>query len=279
MSNRNFQRLLAAKWAEGKFLCIGLDPIHDKLPDFLKTGNISKELFEFNRDIIDATFDLVCAYKPNTAFYEAFGDAGILALQRTVDHINTVAPNVPVIIDAKRGDIGNTNQRYCEFVFDHLKGDAVTIHPYLGREAVQPFLDYSEKGIFVLCRTSNPGAGEFQDLRILKTETVPLYLQVADNVSRSWNENKNCGLVVGATYPQEIGSIRAVAPEVPFLIPGIGTQGGDVEAAVKNGRNSDGTGFIINSSSGIIFASSGPDFAEAARKKAYGLNHEIRAVN
>lgn len=194
------------------------------------------------------------------------GAAGIEELKRTCDYIREKYPAIPIIVDLKRADIGNTNKHYATFAFDYLGSDAVTVHPWLGREAVQPFLDYKDKGIIVLCRTSNDGAGEFQDLQ---ADRLPIYMHVAKNVSKKWNSNGNCLLVVGATYPEEIARVRRqVGSDMVFLVPGFGAQGGDAEAVIKAGTNKAGRGLIINSARAILYASDGDDFAEAARAKA-----------
>lgn len=235
-------------------VCVGLDSDFSKLPEVIK--QLENPQFEFNKKIIDFTHDLVCAYKPNSAFYEALGNRGVAQLKMTCDYIQTTYPEIPIIIDAKRADIGNTNEGYVKYIFDYLQADAVTLQPYLGGEAIKPFLDRSDKGIIILCRTSNPGAGEFQDL-VITSETKqsqPLYKIVAKNVVEKWNANNNCLLVVGATYPQELEDVRKIAGDMTFLVPGIGAQGGEVEAAVKAGLNSKKKGMIINSSRGIIFA-------------------------
>jgi orotidine-5'-phosphate decarboxylase len=250
----------------GSLLCIGLDPDHHKLPT--STGQ-----FSFNKAIIDATSDLACVYKPNPAFYEALGAPGVEALKQTCDYIRQVAPGTPIVIDAKRGDIGNTNTGYVEYVFDYLGADAVTVPPYMGGESLSAFLDRRDKGILVLCRTSNPGAGEFQDLEI---DGEPLYLRVARRVTHDWNRHGNCGLVVGSTYPQELAAIRRlVGPDMPILVPGTGAQGGDLAASLGAGLNPQGRGLIINASRGVIFASGGSDFADAARASAQSLKTEI----
>lgn len=228
------QKLDAIVLKNNSLLCVGLDSDRDKVPQAT-----------FNKAIIDATHDLVCAFKPNTAFYESRGLPGIEALKLTCDYLREAYPEIPIIIDAKRADIGNTNEGYVKFIFDYLGADAVTLHPYLGGEALKPFLDRKEKGSIILCRTSNSGAGEFQD---------SLYQQVAQHVAKKWNYNNNCGLVVGATYPTELAIVRRIVGDMPLLIPGIGAQGGDVEKTVKAGVDSTGKNAIINSSRGIIFA-------------------------
>lgn len=268
----NFLDLLNAQIDKSNsLLCVGLDPDVNKLPQTLK--DTPNQLFEFNKSIIDATYDLVCAFKPNSAYYEAHGPEGIVQLRDTISYIHETYPGIPVILDAKRADIGNTNDQYATFVFDYLGSDAVTLHPYLGREALEPFFSRTEKGLIILCRTSNPGAGEFQDLSV-DGETV--YSHVARQVSRQWNGSENCSLVVGATYPKELEEIRAiVGPTMPFLVPGVGAQGGDVKAAVESGIGADGKGLIVNSARGVIYASSNSDFASAARRVATETRDEI----
>ncbi|PPD57887.1 orotidine-5'-phosphate decarboxylase [Dehalogenimonas etheniformans] len=241
-------------------LCVGLDPEPGKLPAGIG-------VFEFCKGIIDATYDLVCAYKPNAAFFEALRDDGCSTLKKV---INTVPNNIPVILDAKRGDIGNTAKAYARSAFDELGANAVTVNPYMGFDSLEPFIEYSDKGIFVLCRTSNPGAADFQSL---DCGGKPLYQVVADKVE-SWNRQGNLGLVVGATQPDELKAIRDAHPTLPLLIPGVGAQGGSLELSVKYGNTGDGLG-IINVSRQIIYASSGPDFAAAARTAALKLRDEI----
>jgi len=258
------QKLDAAVTKNDSLLCVGLDADFDRLPEHLK--NSATPLFDFNKAIIDATADLACAFKPNTAFYESRGAAGIEELKQTCDYINEKYPDIPIIVDLKRADIGNTNKHYAIFAFDYLGAGAVTVHPWLGREAVQPFLDRKDKGIIVLCRNSNAGAGEFQDLQV---DGRPLYMHVAENVAKQWNANGNCLLVVGATYPEEMAKVRQlVGDDMVFLVPGLGAQGGDAEAVIKAGKNPAGRGLIINSARAILYASSGQDFAKAARAKA-----------
>lgn len=251
-------------------VCIGLDSDFDKLPESIKSKDNPQ--FEFNKAIIDATHDLVCAYKPNSAFYEALGDRGVKNLKLTCDYLTNTYPEIPIILDAKRGDIGNTNEGYIKFAFDYLNADAITLHPYLGKEAIQPFLKRADKRCIILCRTSNSGSGEFQDLLV---DGEPLYKKVAKQVAKEWNTNGNCMLVVGATYPEELAQVRQIVGDMTLLVPGIGAQGGDVEKTVKAGLNSQKTGMIINSSRGIIFASNGKDFAEKAREEAIKLKEEI----
>lgn len=261
----DFLKKLESCWdANDSLLCVGLDPIIDRLPKHLLESKTP--FFDFNKAIIDATADLVCAFKPNSAFYEALGAAGITELKQTCDYIRETYSNIPVILDYKRGDIGNTNLHYNDFAFDYLGVDAATIHPYFGREAIQPFLDHKDKGIIIMCRNSNPGAGEFQDLEV---DGQKLYLRVAKNVAEDWNDNGNCLLVIGATVPQDLAEVRqVVGDDMVLLVPGIGAQGGNLEATLKAGLNKRGAGLIINSSRDILYQSSGKDFAEAARNRA-----------
>lgn len=284
----NFRQMLEKQWACGNFVCVGLDSDFDKIPATVKkeateilrdSGILSGEwaiieqtLLLFNRRIIDSTKDIVCAYKPNIAFYGGYGRSGLSALERTIGYIRAVAPEAPVILDAKYADIGNTNKGYVRAAFGIYGADAVTVHPYLGQEAMQPFLDQKDKGIIILCRTSNPGAGEFQNLPIGRDSLCNI---VARQVAEHWNENGNCAVVVGATYPEDLREIRKIVGDMPILIPGIGSQGGDIEKTVTAGMDSRGQGIIINSSRGVIFASSGPDFAQAARDEVIKLNELI----
>ncbi len=262
-------------WQQGNFVCVGLDSDYEQLPVAVKqSGSVEEALFVFNREIIDATYDLVCAYKPNAAFYEAQGEAGLRALMRTMYYIRETYPTIPVILDAKRADIGSTNAGYVSAAFDMLGVDAITVHPYLGKEALAPFLARKGKGIVILVKTSNPGSGEFQDMLVGEARE-PLYQVVARHVAQSWNENENCAVVVGATYPAELQRVRAIVGDMPILIPGIGVQGGEIVATVRAGRDSRGWGMIINSSRGIIYASRGEDFAKAARRVVVELKGKI----
>jgi orotidine-5'-phosphate decarboxylase len=267
-------------WKQGKFVCVGLDPEVSKIPQFLKdsfNNDVEEVIFEFNKNIIDKTADLVLAYKPNSAFYEGEGKDGIKALMRTIDYIKTNFPDIPVILDCKRADIGNTNEAYAKAAFDLMKADAITVHPYLGKEALMPFLKRKDKGVVVLVKTSNPGSGEFQDLVIDETNEQ-LSERVAFNIAQNWNENGNCAIVVGATYPKDLAKIRKIVGDMPILIPGIGAQGGDLEATVKAGVDNRGFGVIINSARGIIFASDKDDYADVARQKTIELNDAISAL-
>lgn len=284
MSERNFKELLESRWERGNFLCVGLDSDFEKIPEAVRQVSVRETIVAFNRAIIDATHDLVCAFKPNSAFYEAYGEEGWRALRETVQYIHKVAPDVAVILDAKRADIGNTNNGYACSAFDHLFVDAITVHPYFGAEALAPFLARKEKGIIVLVRSSNVGSGEFQSLQVngepLATSAKgfgePLYKVIARHVADSWNGNGNCAVMVGATYPEELAEVRKVVGDMPILIPGIGAQGGDLEKTVAAGKDARGRGVIISVSRAVIFAGSGKDFAETARREAQRLDSEIR---
>ena len=267
----NFQKKLDNLIKKNNSLvCVGLDSDIDKIPQHLK--KFKYPLFKFNKAIIDKTFDLVCSYKPNSAFYEVLGDKGIKELKMTADYLHKKYPWIPIILDAKRADIGNTNNGYAKFAFQYLGVDAITIHPYLGVEAIKPFLEYKDKGIIILCRTSNKGAEEIQNLMIGKK---PLYQIVAEKVVKDWNYNKNCLLVVGATSPKELQEIRQTAKEMIFLVPGVGAQGGDLRAVIKAGLDSRNQGMIISASRSIIFNSVKKDFAEKAREEAKRMQEEI----
>jgi len=263
------EKLLNAARTNRSLLCIGLDPD----PELMPWGDVA----EFNRAIIDATQDLVCAYKPNLAFYEVLGVDGLKALEKTVDYIPA---DIPVIGDAKRGDIGSTARAYARALFETLGFDAATVNPYLGYDSLEPFIQYREKGVFILCRTSNAGSAHFQDLLLCEKSAKagegekPLFEVVAQR-AREWNTFGNVGLVVGATYPEELRRVRQLCPQMPLLIPGIGAQGGDLASAVRYGVDDQGEKAIISSSRQIIYASKGKDFAEAARGAALELRDEI----
>ena len=271
MSTTFAQRLDSACEASRSLVCVGLDPDPSLMP--------VKDVAAFNRAIVDATHDLVCAYKPNLAFYEALGLDGWKALESTVEHIRDVAPGVILLGDAKRGDIGNTAKAYARGMFEYWGFDAVTINAYCGRDGVEPFLEYSDRGVFVLCRSSNPGAVDLQDLLVSSGAdgARPLYQQVALQVG-TWNQHGNAGLVLGATYPEQIKEVRALCPDMPVLIPGIGSQEGALEQAVRNGVSAQGRRILVNSSRGIIYASRGDNFAESARKATAGLRDAINDV-
>ncbi|MEA3254064.1 MAG: orotidine-5'-phosphate decarboxylase [Chloroflexota bacterium] len=256
-------KLLNAARKNRSLLCIGLDPNPALMP--------SMDVLQFNRAIVDATSDLVCAYKPNLAFYEALGSEGLTALEKTIEHI---PDGIPVIGDAKRGDIGNTAKAYAKSLFSNFGFDAATVSPYLGFDSLEPFISYQDKGVFILCRTSNPGARDFQDLHC--DAGSPLYEMVARKASE-WNVYGNIGLVVGATYPEELRVIRSLCPEMCLLIPGIGTQGGDLALAVSNGVDAHGQKAIINVSRKILYASQEGDFARAARDMADKIRSQINS--
>lgn len=261
-------RVEAASERNQSLVCVGLDPEPEKFPAALRTT--PHAIFEFNRQIIDATADYACCYKPQFAHYAAL--AAEDQLQSTIAYIHECYPHLPVILDSKRGDIGSTAAKYAQEAFERYGADAVTVNPYLGSDSIEPWLRYRDKGVIILCRTSNPGARDFQDL---ESAGRKLYLRVAERVAQDWNAAGNCLLVVGATYPQELAEIRAVTGEMTFLVPGIGAQGGDIAAAVRAGRTATGKGLIINSSRGILYASPGADFAAAARAAALALRDEI----
>jgi orotidine-5'-phosphate decarboxylase len=246
-------------------LCVGLDPDPAKIPAHLMKK--SDPVFQFNRAVIDATAEFAAAFKPNLAFYEALGSEGLDILRRTVAYI----PNGRLIIgDAKRGDIGSTAERYARALID-LGFDSFTVNPFLGEDSVRPFIADPSKGAFMLCLTSNPGSRDFQQLRV---DGEPLYLHIARAVVK-WNDRANCGLVVGATHPGELSAVRGAATDLPFLIPGVGAQGGDIESTIVAGTDSGGGMAFINASRSILYASSGEDFAQAARFEAGRLKFEI----
>ncbi|HJR74891.1 MAG TPA: orotidine-5'-phosphate decarboxylase [Luteimonas sp.] len=264
-----FTAELRERWAKsGSLVCVGLDPEPNKFP--AKFANDPDAIFAFCRDIADATAEYVCCFKPQIAHFAAHGAED--ALQRLIAHIHDKHPGIPVILDAKRGDIGSTAQQYAVEAFDRYRADAVTANPYLGKDSVQPFLDRADKGVVILCRTSNPGAGDLQDLLV---DGKPLYQRVAEKVTREWNGNGNCAVVVGATWPEQLREVRAIVGDVPFLVPGVGAQGGDVEAVVKNAKTGDGTGLIVSSSRAVLYASNGGDYADAAATATKALRDEI----
>jgi len=275
----NFMQALRDRWnAVDSLVCVGLDPEPAKLP--ARFVDHPDAVFDFCRAIVDATAAYACAFKPQIAHFAALGAED--ALQRLVAHIHAAHPGIPVILDSKRGDIGSTAQHYAAEAFDRHGADAVTVNPYLGRDSLQPFLDRADKGVIVLCRTSNPGAGDLQDLCVTDhgrdgtpSASRPLYQLVAEKVAREWNGNGNCALVVGATWPEQLREVREIVGDVPFLVPGVGAQGGDVEAVVTNAKTADGAGLVVSSSRAILYASSGDDFAVAAASSAKALRDEI----
>ncbi len=271
----NYQQLIEKRWEQGHFLCVGLDTDYAKLAPRYPGVPVAEALFRFNRAIIDATAAYCCAFKPNSAFYEGYGPAGLEGLIRTNQYIRETYPDHPIILDAKRADIGNTNQGYVKAAFEICAAHAITVHPYLGKEALQPFLSNPAIGVIVLCHTSNPGAAEFQEL---SGAGELLYQTVARRVAETWNENHNCSLVVGATYPEQIAAVRKIVGDLPLLIPGIGAQGGDLRQTVIHALDSRGMGMIINASRSILYASAGADFATAAAREAQKLDQAIRAL-
>jgi orotidine-5'-phosphate decarboxylase len=261
------EKLLSASRNSKSLLCVGLDPDPKLMPPKLS-------VFEFNREIIDTTSDLVCAYKPNLAFYEALGMQGLRALEKTLAHI---PKGIPVIGDAKRGDIASSSEAYARALFDTFGFDAATVNPYLGRDSIAPFIAYADKGVFIMCKTSNAGSADFQESLCSEgsnANTRPLFELVALK-AREWNTWGNIGLVVGATYPEQLRRVRELCPDLPLLIPGIGAQGGDLASAVRYGLDANGEKAIINCSRQILYASRGKDFAEAARSEALKLRDQI----
>ncbi|MCI0788355.1 MAG: orotidine-5'-phosphate decarboxylase [Chloroflexi bacterium] len=263
-------RLEQASIATKSLVCVGLDPDPARMP--------ISSVYEFNRAIVDATAGLVCAYKPNLAFYEALGLPGLQDLEKTIAHIRSAAPQAIIIGDAKRGDIGPSAQAYAKAMFQVWGFDAVTINVWGGQDTVTPFLEDESKGVFVWCRGSNPGSADFQDAQVATADgPMPLYRHVA-LACQQWDTKGNLGLVVGATVPDQLREVRAACPNMPLLIPGVGAQGGDLEAAVRQGTDSRGRAALINSSRGIIYASGGADFAQAAAREADKLRKNINEV-
>lgn len=257
-----FTEQLANAWAKNNsLLCVGLDPDPAKFPAHMQGK--PNAIFEFCAAIVDATADLVCSFKPQIAYFAAHRAED--QLEALIEHIHTNHPGVPVVLDAKRGDIGSTAEQYAVEAFERFKADAVTINPYMGRDSVEPWLAYPDKGVILLCRTSNPGGS---DLQFLNVGQEKLFERVARLVADEWNTNGQCALVVGATFPAEIARVREIVGDIPLLVPGIGAQGGDIEATVKAGQTTNGTGLMINSSRAILYADKGEGFAQAARRVA-----------
>jgi orotidine-5'-phosphate decarboxylase len=270
----SFITALKTRWQHANSLvCVGLDPEPAKFP--ARFAGDADAVFSFCRAIVDATAAYACAFKPQIAHYAALGAED--ALQRLIAHIHATHPGIPVILDAKRGDIGSTARHYAAEAFDRYRADAVTVNPYLGRDALQPFLERADKGVVILCRTSNPGAGDLQDLVVRSDhgEDRPLYRHVAQQVAREWNGHGNCALVVGATWPGQLREVRAIVGDLPLLVPGVGAQGGEVEAVVTNAKTADGAGLIVSSSRAILYASSGDDYAQAAAAATQALRDAI----
>jgi orotidine-5'-phosphate decarboxylase len=265
----HFMQSLQSAWTRNNSLvCVGLDPEPAKFPAHLKDR--PDAVFDFCAAIVDTTADLVCSYKPQIAHFAALRAED--TLERLIAHIHANHPGVPVILDAKRGDIGSTAQHYVTEAFERFKADAVTLNPYLGRDSAQPFLDRADKGVILLCHTSNPGAADLQDLDV---GGKPLYQHVARLIAQEWNTHGNCALVIGATWPEQLAQVRALVGDMPLLVPGVGAQGGDVQAVVRHGRTHAGTGLMINSSRAILYAGHGEDFAQAARVATLELRDTI----
>jgi orotidine-5'-phosphate decarboxylase len=272
-----FHQRLRDAWATtDSMLCVGLDPDVERMPEPL--AGRTDAIFEFCRAIVDATADTVCAFKPQFAHFAS--QRAEPALERLCRYIRETYPDVVLILDAKRGDIGSTAEHYACEAFDRYDAHAVTVSPYLGTESIEPYLRRLGRGIFVLCRTSNRGSADYQSLPVLGPDgqTDPLYAHVARRVATEWNRSGDCGLVVGATYPTELGQIRAMVGDLPLLIPGVGAQGGDVAAIVAAGADSGGRGMVISASRSILYAGSGPEFADAARAEAIATRDLIRSA-
>lgn len=268
------EKLRAAQQRNASMLCVGLDPEPSRFPAALK-GDASK-IYDFCARIVDATADLSIAFKPQIAYFAAHRAED--QLEKLMRHMKANAPHVPVILDAKRGDIGSTAEQYAKEAFERYDADAVTLSPFMGFDSVQPYLKYEGKGAFLLCRTSNPGGDDLQNQRLASVEGQPLlYEHVARLAQGPWNLNGQLGLVVGATYPAEIERVRQIAPTLPLLIPGVGAQGGDAVATVKAGWREDGP-IIVNSSRAILYASSNADFADAARREASKTRDTLQAA-
>ncbi len=269
MSRPSFQDQLKSRWHAGNSLvCVGLDPDPERFPEQFDQNNSG--ITAFCKAIVDATAQFACTFKPQIAHFAARGAES--ALEEIIDHIHVNHPGIPVILDAKRGDIGSTAQHYAAEAFERYDADAVTVNPFLGRDSVQPFLDVKDRGVIILCRTSNPGGAELQARDI---DGQPMYLNLAARIANEWNEHGNCALVVGATWPEELAQVRNTVGDMPLLVPGVGAQGGSAKDVVTSGQNADGSGLMINSSRGILYASGDSDFASAAATAARDLRDEI----
>ena len=270
----NFISQLKTAWQDNNsLLCVGLDPAPEKLPVHLRERPIDEAFNEFCIAIIDATAAYACAFKPQIAYFAAHRAEA--ALETIVQYSRTHYPHIPVILDAKRGDIGSTAEQYAIEAFERYRADAVTVNPYMGFDSVQPYLAYPDKGVIILCRTSNAGGS---DLQFLQVGNTPLYQVVAHKVAHEWNTSGQCALVVGATFPNEIKEVREIVGDMPLLIPGIGAQGGDLAATMVAGQTANGTGVMINSSRAIIYASTGEDFAQVAAQVARETQQAINAL-
>jgi len=268
------QKLEAAWRSNNSLLCVGLDPDLKRFPAHL--GQRSGAIAEFCRAIVDATADLVCAFKPQIAYFHA--ERAEDQLEDLITYIHDRYPQVPVILDAKRGDIGSTAEQYAREAFERYRADAVTVSPFLGHDSITPYTCYAERGVIVLCRTSNPGGSDMQFLAVDGPHgRERVYQRIARTVATEWNQNHNCGLVVGATYPAELAEVRRIVGDLPLLVPGIGAQGGDIVATVAAGRSAQGAGLIINSGRAILYASGAEDFAAAARRVALETRDAINA--
>ena len=282
MTTAPFVAALRARWAMGRHLCVGLDPLSERIPATFRHGvSPGEAVLAFNRAIVEATHEHVCAYKPNAAWYEALGDEGHRALVATVAVIHEMAPGIPVLLDAKRADIGETNERYATAAFDVIGADAITVHPWFGREALAPFLDRADKGVIVMAANSNPSAGEVQDLPI-GADGEPLAVHLARQVATTWNAHGNCGVTVGATNPARMAAIRAAVGDLPLLVLGIGAQGGDIAGAMAAGRDSHGAGMIVSTSRAVIYAARpnapASEAMAAIGDAAAGLNAQLAAA-
>lgn len=275
-SNTFYQQLQSAWASQGSMLCVGFDPDPKRLPTPLQGK--PEGIFEFCREIADATADLVCAFKPQFAYFAS--QRAEAQLEKLIAHLKDKHPHIPVILDSKRGDIGSTADHYALEAFERYGADAITVNPYMGFDTIEPYLKHHGKGVIVLCRTSNPGGSDLQFLNI-SPNGEPLYLHIAKLAATQWNPSGQIGLVVGATFPEEISKVRTVVGEMPLLIPGIGAQGGDIQTTVKAGSipGKPGTGMIINSSRAILYASTGNDFAQAARQVALATRDALRAAS
>jgi orotidine-5'-phosphate decarboxylase len=276
LATMHFMSSLARAWRDrNSLLCVGLDPDPKKFPAQL--AGRPDAIIAFCREIVDATADLVCCFKPQIAYFAA--QRAEDQLEALIAHIHDKHPGTPVILDAKRGDIGSTAEQYAIEAFERFQADAITVNPYMGRDSVEPYLAYPEKGVILLCRTSNPGGSDLQFLDVVGAggSGEKLYERVARLVATEWNTSGNCALVVGATFPDEIRRVREITGAVPLLVPGIGAQGGDVEATVRAGRTPDGGGLMINSSRAILYAGKGEDFATQARAAALATRDAINA--
>ena len=295
----SFTHTLRQRWqAADSMLCVGLDPDPARIPAHLGTG--PEAIDRFCRDIITATADTVCAFKPQIAYFAAQGAEDVLA--GLIAHIHAKHPGIPVILDAKRGDIGSTARQYGVEAFDRFKADALTLSPFMGFDSIEPYFEWAGRGLILLCRTSNPGGNDLQALSVLPAgnatgippgaqsprqsasdtasgaQPEKLYEHLARLAAGPWNVNGELGLVVGATFPDELARVRALAPRLPLLVPGVGAQGGDVNATVRAGLDADGYGLVINSSRAILYAGKGTDFADQARKAAVATRDAIRAA-